>query len=248
MVNDIKVILPNQNLLVKFADDLTLSIPVKSGVSNSNSAANEVQSIVEWTIVNRMQLNFKKTWEMLLKGKSTKALPAPLVFIERKPSLKLLGVTFQSDPCNWDLHLDNILSKASSRLHILRVCKFYGLPLDDLHILFTSLILPTLTYAVEVWGCAYYHKYLSRIDRLFKRAFKFGYCKERFFIENIIALKDKKLWDKITDSNLITALDDLLPPKRTLVTLRKRRHNYIIPLVRTERFKRTFINRCLFSS
>ena len=49
MVNDIKVILPNQNLLVKFADDLTLSIPVKSGVSNSNSAANEVQSIVEWT-------------------------------------------------------------------------------------------------------------------------------------------------------------------------------------------------------
>ena len=102
MVNDIKVITPKQNLLVKFADDLTLSIPVKSGVSNSNSAANKVQSIVEWTTV--MQLNFNKTWEMLLKGKSTKALPAPLAFIERKPSLKLLGVTFQSDPCNWDLH------------------------------------------------------------------------------------------------------------------------------------------------
>ena len=138
MVNDIKVSAPNRNLLVKFADDLTLSIPVKSGVSNSNSAANEVQSIVEWTTVNRMQLNFNKTWEVLLKGKSTKALPAPLAFIERKPSLKLLGVTFQSDPCNWDLHLDNILSKASIRLHILRVCKFYGLPLDHVHILFTS--------------------------------------------------------------------------------------------------------------
>ena len=192
MVNDIKVIAANQNLLVKFADDLT---------------------------VNRMQLNFKKTWEMLLKGKSTKALPVPLAFIERKPSLKLLGVTFQSDPCNWDLHFDNILSKASSRLHILRVCQFYRLPLDHLQILFTSLILSIFTYAVEVWGCAYYHKYLSRIDRLFKRAFQLGYCKERFFIENIIALKDKKLWDKITDSTL-TALDDLLPPKRTMVTLR----------------------------
>ena len=67
---------------------------------------------------------------MLLRGKSTKALPAPLVSIERKPCLKLLGVTFQSDPCNWDLHFDNIISKASSRLYILRVCKFYGLPLD----------------------------------------------------------------------------------------------------------------------
>ena len=89
-------------------------------------------------------------WEMLLKGKSTKALPAPPALIEWKPGLKLLGVTFQSDLCNWDSHLDNMLSKASSRLHILRVCKFYGLPLDHLHILFTSLILPTLTYAVEV--------------------------------------------------------------------------------------------------
>ena len=57
-----------------------------------------------------MQLNFKKTWEMLLKGKSTKALPVLLASIERKPSLKLLGVTFQSDPRNWDLHLDNIES------------------------------------------------------------------------------------------------------------------------------------------
>ena len=66
------------------------------------------------------------------------------------------------------LHLSQTDTKASSRLHILRVCKFYGLPLDHLHILFTSLILPTLTYAVEVWGCAYYQKYLSRIDRLFK--------------------------------------------------------------------------------
>ena len=77
-----------------------------------------------------------------------------------------VGVTFQSDPCNWDLHLDNILSKASSRLYILSVCKFYGLPLDHLHLLFTSLILPIFTYAVEVWGCAYYHKYLSCIGRL----------------------------------------------------------------------------------
>ena len=33
---------------------------------------------------------------------------------------------------NGDLHLGNILSKASSRLHILRVCTFYRLPLDHL--------------------------------------------------------------------------------------------------------------------
>ena len=46
--------------------------------------------------------------------------------------------------------------------------------------------------------------------------FKLDYCKELFSIENIIALKDKKLWDKITDSNSKTALDDPLPPERSL--------------------------------
>ena len=64
--------------------------------------------------------------------------------------------------------------------------------------------------------------HLSRIDRLFKRAFsKLGYCKELFFIEILL-----KLWDEITDSNSTTALDclsdDLLPLLRTMVTLRKR--------------------------
>ena len=161
-----------------------------------------------------MQLNFKKTWEILLKGKSTKALPVPLAFIERKPSLKLLSLTFQSNPCNWDLHLDNILLKASSCLYKWIIFIFFLLSSYSTYIQFT--------YAVEVCGCAYYHKYLSRIDRLLKRAFKPGYCIELFSYESIIALKDKnKLWDKITDSNSTTALDDLLPPERTM-------HGYVM--------------------
>ena len=70
---------------------------------------------------------------------------------------------------------------------------------------------------------------------------------EIYVSNSLLYKKDKKLWAKITDSDFPTALDDLLPPERTMDTLRKRRHNYILPLVRTERFKRTFINRCLFS-
>ena len=81
IVSDIKVIALNQNSLVKFADDLIIYLLLNGQLP-----------------VNRMQLNFKKTWKILLKGKPTKALPVPLTFIDRKPSLKLLGVTFQSDP------------------------------------------------------------------------------------------------------------------------------------------------------
>ena len=49
--------------------------------------------------------------------------------IERKGDLKLLGVTLNEETCNWDTHLmhfDHLISKASPRLYILRVCKYYG--------------------------------------------------------------------------------------------------------------------------
>ena len=65
-----------------------------------------------------MTLNLNKTWQMLLKRGSLKVLPAPLAIVERKTTLKLLGVTFENDPVNWDSHIDHVLSKASSRLYI----------------------------------------------------------------------------------------------------------------------------------
>ena len=63
----------------------------------------------------QMTLNLNKTWEMLLKSGSLKVPPDPLAIVERKPKLKLLGVTFENDPVNWDSHIDHVLCKASSR-------------------------------------------------------------------------------------------------------------------------------------
>ena len=69
MINDIKPVSPS-SLLVKFADDITVSIPVR--------AQSEVSSIMEWAEKNQMTLNLNKTWEMLLKSGSLKVPPDPL--------------------------------------------------------------------------------------------------------------------------------------------------------------------------
>ena len=74
-------------------------------------------------------------------------LPPPINGIRRKKWIKLLGVKFQDDPCCWDLHVDELPSKASGRMYILRVCKSYGYAK-----LFETLILSLFTYAVEVWS------------------------------------------------------------------------------------------------
>ncbi|CAB3985674.1 Hypothetical predicted protein [Paramuricea clavata] len=95
MVNDIEAKHPQTNSLVKFADDLTVSVPV---TSSGDSALDEVTNIESWASNNRMKLNFKKTWEMLLCTRSP-AIPPPLINgIRRKKWLKLLGVTFQENP------------------------------------------------------------------------------------------------------------------------------------------------------
>ena len=152
MINDIEAVNPSGNLLVKYADDISLSIPVGAKLNQGDSES-EVKSIMEWAKNNRMSLNLGKTWEMLMKGKPEKDQPDPLQYIKRKSSLKLLGVTFEDNPTNWDRHFDYMLSKASSRLYILPFCKYYGFSVDYLDLLFKSLILSIFTYAIEVWWC-----------------------------------------------------------------------------------------------
>ena len=62
----------------------------------------EVLSFIRWADENRMKINLKKTWELLLRGRSTRIPPEPLDIIERKDMLTLLGVTFKENPMNWD--------------------------------------------------------------------------------------------------------------------------------------------------
>ncbi|CAB4022803.1 Hypothetical predicted protein, partial [Paramuricea clavata] len=241
MINDIRPVQAS-NLIVKFADDINLGIKV---TDDSDASYMETNNIINWAETNRMKLNYKKTWEMVIRGKITRPLPAPLPMIVRKSWLKILGVTFQENPSMWDMHLDELMSKACSRMYIIRICKYYGFSRKELDLLFHSLILSILVFGIEVWGCASYSKYLSQVDKVLKRAYKYGYLMYQVSIVDILNNKDRDLWENITtDPN--HALQVLLPPSRQL-ELRNRRHEYELPRVRTERFKRVFVNRCLFN-
>ena len=67
MVNDIMAVYPNKNLLVKYTDDITIR-------SNfADLSLDEVQNVQRWSIENRMTLNLKKTWEMVVRGNTKKA-------------------------------------------------------------------------------------------------------------------------------------------------------------------------------
>ena len=160
-----------------------------------------------------MKINLKKTWQLLLRGRGTRIPPEPLDIIDCNDKLNLLGVTFEKNPMNWDTQFECLLSKASSRLYILRVCRYYKYFISILDLLFQSLILSIFIYGIEVWGNAFYSKYLSRTDKFFARAFESGYCTEQYCITDILKRRDFKLWHRITTTE--SAPRYLLPPKRT---------------------------------
>ncbi len=153
--------------------------------------------------------------------------------IVRKSWLKILGVTFQENPSMWDMRVDELMSKACSRMYVIRICKYYGFSVKELDLLFHSLILSILVFGIEVWGCASYSKYLSQVDKLLKRAYNISYliydilCIRYVQVSIVDKLnnKDRDLWEKITtDPN--HALQVLLPPSRQL-ELRNRGHEYM---------------------
>ena len=180
-----------------------------------------------------MKLNLKKTWEMVIRGKTKKPVPEEIPNIERRGELKLLGVFSNENPTNWDKQFETVLSKASSRLYISRVCKFYGYSLNELTMLYNSLITSLFNFGIEVWGAVFNAKYLSRIDKFNKRAYRYGYTSNLITINDKIKERDRKLWDSIVDDrNHI--LYDLLPPQRDSNGLRSRGNNFILSRVNTK--------------
>ena len=80
MVNDITAVSSMNNLLVKYADDIKISVPVKQSTDTAPT--------------NEMSLYYTKTWKMCMHGKTTKLSPPELPRIKRKSCLKLLEVMF----------------------------------------------------------------------------------------------------------------------------------------------------------
>ena len=103
---------------------MTLEIPGINGIDTSNM---EVNNILKLSESNRMPLNRSKTWKMVIQGHGNGSIPIPIPSIERKTWLEILATILQENPCNWDMHFDKLISKASGRMYIIRVCKFYGM-------------------------------------------------------------------------------------------------------------------------
>ena len=86
---DLKVVTPG-NKLHKYADDTYLLVPS----CNKDSIELELQHITVWAQENNLNLNKKKSLEMVVCNRKNTSLanPPPTSGVDRVPSLNILGV------------------------------------------------------------------------------------------------------------------------------------------------------------
>ena len=73
-------------------------------------------------------------------------------------------------------------------MYILRVCKYYGMSINQLNLLFNSLIMSLFIYGIEL--CTY-NKYINQIEKFISRAYQNGYIAEKINFSEVISDRDR---------------------------------------------------------
>lgn len=158
-----------QLLTHKYVDDTTVSeILARNETSRMQSALDD---LITWSDCNYMNINCKKTKEMIC-GPLRKQPPPPLLIsnqnVEQVTSFKLLGVTI-NNALKWDDHIAAVTSKAAKRLWFLKKLKRAGVSQADLVYYYQAVIRPVLEYACPVWHTSITGQQSKKLDSIQRR-------------------------------------------------------------------------------
>ena len=219
MINDLDVNTPH---LWKFFDDITASEVVPKG--NTSKAQSIVNQVIEWSHINREQLNPDNCKELQISF-SRSPVELDAVVIDRKEvdvvsTAKLLGLITNAD-LNWNAHVENVAWKAIKRLHFLVQLKRTKLSPTDLILYYNTCVRSVVDYAVQVLYNALPQYPINALVRIEKRAISiilpstsYNYACEILgitpMVDHIDSLCDKLFHSIASDKD--HTLNRLLPP------------------------------------
>uniref|UniRef100_A0A8C6NXU7 Reverse transcriptase domain-containing protein n=1 Tax=Nothobranchius furzeri TaxID=105023 RepID=A0A8C6NXU7_NOTFU len=140
---------------ILFADDTTLFYPGSNTEEVAKVINDELIKIKKWFDINRLTLNLNKTNFVLFHDKKNSGVSLEIngIAIQRVKETKFLGVLIDED-LTWKSHISYIKCKIAKSLGVLHRVKFL-LTNSGLLALYNSLVVPYLTYCVEIWGATY---------------------------------------------------------------------------------------------
>ena len=134
-----------ETLLVKYADDVSILIPLSENSDLSSLVLTEIENIKKWSSSHGLQVNEEKTKSLVFTKSEITELKLRSV-PNLNSDLKILGVTFENT-LKWDKHMENITKCASRRIHALRMLKrIPGATQKDLIPVYQNYILSIIEY------------------------------------------------------------------------------------------------------
>ena len=239
----------------KYVDDLMMGEIVKQGQTSVMQAS--LDDLSKWCSDNNVLPKPSKCYTMAInfaRGANTQSsFNINTVSLNNVTSVKLLGVTVQHN-LKWDIHIADIVAKASRRLYTLCILKKTCAPVSDLIAVYTCYIRPILEYASPVWHSSISDKQSRAIESVQKRAVRiitghrydsYTYVLSTLDIPTLESRRSElliKFGDKLLGS---TRFRGMLPPDRVSVCSRNLRSTTTaglqIPKCRTDRYRRSTI-------
>ena len=163
-MSDIHTVSDNLNFIL-YADDTTLSSPMRSFTSQRNGNIelvsvlinSELNKIADWLAVNKLSLNVQKTKFMIFHYRqrilTENDIPHLMInntLIEQVTEFNFLGLTV-NEFMNWNSHTQKIANKISRTLGVMNRLKRY-LPISAMKLMYDSLILSHIQFEITNWG------------------------------------------------------------------------------------------------
>jgi hypothetical protein len=142
-------------------------------VSTLNKALSELH---EWCIANQLTPHPQKS-EVILLSRQRTCIIDPLFLgdqmIKWVKKTKLLGMVIDEN-LSWNEHISELKLNYVNKLNLVKTSRF--LPTSVLLDLYFKVILPSITYALVVWGGCSNKENFKSLERLHCRAARMIYC------------------------------------------------------------------------
>ena len=219
--------------ILKYADDTAIVGKIVN--DNCNDYIAQVDTFVEWCKMNYLNLNVKKTKEMVIDYRTSKRHTPDCIIIdselvERVDQYKYLGIIVDNQ-MKGTANTDMVYKKCNQRLHFARI--LHGLNIDDAitNLFYKSTVESILSFSLTTWYGKLTKKDKYKLGKIVKKSKKMG-------------IKSKSLDELYQESTLKQVekimLDVRHPLHNFYVYLRSGRR-LAVPQLRTDRYKKSFV-------
>ena len=247
MVNDLDI--PNSELW-RYVDDTSTAKTILKG--GSSAIQNDVDELINQSVVNKFQMNEGKCKEMRIGFSELTTHFEPIKIhnypLELVKCAKILGLTVSND-LKWNEHVQKITKKARKRLYCLTQLKRANVGRKELLQFYITCIKPITEYACPVFHNNLTNYLSNELEAIQQRALKiilprtsYDQALSRMGLQTLYARRQKLTESLFRDieSNVDHKLYNLLPPLIEIDTTSRNKSKYNVTF-KTERFRNSFI-------